>query len=251
MAWSLVPALKELREQVNFVAPNRDKDSDGIIGDYRHSQSTSSHNPDDTAQDNAEWDSDSDSRQEVRALDLDVDFRQPGITARRLVDHLRHYAKAGVFWWIRYIIYDNTMYHRRNGFAPSAYNGSNPHDKHVHINNEFSQSADTVDNVNYRLNELLPEADMAVTDVADYFDNVRQAVQQDGADGADRDWRQDFAASVRYALGYNAPDQVTENLPPAKFAEILEALEGVTEALTDVEARLAAIEERLDTEETL
>jgi hypothetical protein len=243
MAWVLVPALQEFKEQLNELAPDRDKASDGSIGDYLHSQGTSSHNPDDTSKDNAEWDGDPDSTQEVRAIDVDVDFNLPGVTAQDVVNHLRSYAKNGVFWWIRYIIYNGRIYHRRDEFAPKAYTGVNPHDHHIHINNEFSQAADTVRNVDYRLNQLLPEDGMAVQDVAGYFDNVRQAVQNDGADGTDRDWRQDYAAATRYALGYNAEDQTTENLPPAQFKKILAALE-------DTNARLAVIEARLDSEET-
>jgi hypothetical protein len=249
LAWTLVPCLQEFREQINEVAPNRDKASDGVIGDYNHQKGDSSHNPDDTGRGNSEWDTDPDGKEEVRAVDIDIDFRQPGITARRLVDHLLHYAKNGTFWWIRYIIYDGKIYSKSTGFAERDYRGSNPHDKHIHINSDFTQAADNKTGCNYRLRELLPqeESSMTVQNVADYFDNVRQAVQGDGADATDRNWREDLAAAIRYGLGYNGADQEAEGfqneLPPAKFAEILAALE-------DTNARLAAIEARLDSEET-
>ena len=249
MAWELVPALKEFREELNSIAPERDKASDGSIGDYLHSQGTSSHNPDDTGRGNAEWDSDPDTLDEVRAIDVDIDFNVPGLSAIEVVNHLREGARSGRFWWIRYIIFNRRMYHRKNGFEPTTYSGSNPHDHHIHINNEFTQAADNVRNVDYRLRDLLPkqEDDMAVQDVADYYENLRQAVQNDGADATDRDWRQDFASAVRYALGYNGVDQASSDfqnaLPPKQFEKILDALE-------DTNARLAAIEARLDTEET-
>ncbi len=249
MAWTLVPALQEFRTQINEVAPNRDRASDGVIGDYNHQKGDSSHNPDDTGRNNAEWDTDPDGKEEVRAIDIDIDFRQSGITAERVVEHLIHYAKNGTFWWLRYIIYDSKIYSKNSNWLPRNYTGSNPHDKHIHINSDFTQKADNVSDVNYRLNELLPqeESDVAKTDVANYFDDIRQAVQGDGADATDRNWREDLAAAIRYGLGYNGVDQAAENfqqeLPPAKFNAILAALE-------DTNARLAAIEARLDSEET-
>lgn len=157
MAWALVPALQEFRVQINALCPHRDKDSDGVIGDYNHQKGDSSHNPDDTGKGNAEWDSDPDGKQEVRAVDIDVDFRTPGVTASRLVAHLIKYAKNGTFWWIRYIIYNRKIYSRSTGFAARDYGGSNPHDKHIHINNDYTQAADNVHGVNYRLDELVEE----------------------------------------------------------------------------------------------
>lgn len=45
MAWSLAPCLVTLRNQVNAVAPNRSKKSDGTIGDAAHAKTASDHNP--------------------------------------------------------------------------------------------------------------------------------------------------------------------------------------------------------------
>lgn len=160
MAWVIVPNLLEFRSQLNEAAPNRDKKSDGGIGDYEHSQGRSSHNPDDTGENNAEWDSDSDATEEVRAIDVDVDFRQEGLTAQKLVNHLVKYAKNGTFWWIRYVIYNEKIYRRSNGFAQESYTGANSHTQHVHINSDYTQSADQVRNVDYRLGELV---DMPLT----------------------------------------------------------------------------------------
>jgi hypothetical protein len=244
MAWELVPALQEFRTQINEVAPNRDRASDGVIGDYNHQKGDSSHNPDDTGRNNSEWDTDPDGKEEVRAIDIDIDFRQSGITADRLVEHLIKYAKNGTFWWLRYIIYNRKIYSKSTGWAERDYFGSNPHDKHIHINNDFTQSADNKSGCDYRLEELLPvpEDTMAKEDVANYFDDVRQAVQGDGADATDRNWREDLAAAIRYGLGYNGVDQAADGfqsqLPPAKFAEILTALTAVNARLTAIEAKL-------------
>ena len=45
MAWTLAPALKQLMAEVNARWPNRDRTTDGTIGDYKHSLTTSEHNP--------------------------------------------------------------------------------------------------------------------------------------------------------------------------------------------------------------
>jgi hypothetical protein len=45
MAWRLVNSLVTLRNEVNAMAPNRDKSSDGTIGDSAHANRPSDHNP--------------------------------------------------------------------------------------------------------------------------------------------------------------------------------------------------------------
>ena len=69
----LVPAAITLREQINRRFPKRDKASDGWIGDAKHAQRASDHNPDADG-----W---------VHALDIDDDFGAPG-DAQRLADQL-------------------------------------------------------------------------------------------------------------------------------------------------------------------
>lgn len=234
MAWIVVPNLLELRDQINAIAPNRDKASDGFIGDYAHSQGLSSHNPDDTPQHNAEWDGDSDSLQEVRAFDIDVDFNVPWLSAQKLVDHLVKYAKNGTFWWLEYVIYNRRIWSSGSNWEPRTYNGSSPHTEHIHVNSGYDQASDLVKNVNYRLEELLPEDKMAVTDVADYFDNVRQAIDNDGPDATDRDWRNDVSKVIRFGLGYNANEQTLDKLPPKRFDNIERALSNLALAVAAI-----------------
>lgn len=155
MAWIVVPNLLELRVQLNIIAPNRDKTSDGSIGDFEHSQGRSSHNPDDTSQGNAEWTGDSDSTQEVRAIDIDIDFNRSGLTPDEFVAHLVKYAKNGTFWWLRYIIYNRRIWRKNNGWVAESYTGTNPHDHHIHVNSDFTQAADNVSSCDYRLEELV------------------------------------------------------------------------------------------------
>lgn len=162
MAPTLVRPLVNLRSQLNDVAPGRDKSSDGWIGDYAHSQGTSGHNPDDTSRNNAEWDGDADSIQDVRAVDLDEDLRTPGLSMAEICRHLVQGARSGRFWFIRYIIYEGVIYHKNTGYAARNYTGSNPHDHHMHVSSGWSESADDA-NPDYGFEELL---DMAEVDLS-------------------------------------------------------------------------------------
>ncbi|MBM0203500.1 peptidoglycan-binding protein [Micromonospora sp. STR1s_5] len=148
----VVPNLEEARAQLDRRFPKRDKASDGAIGDTRHQASASSHNPDRTG--SPEW-RDGDAKDEVRARDFDKDLRDPGgVTMEHVVQLWVRLARAGVLWWIRYIIYNGRIWHRRDGFKTHTYTGSNKHDQHCHTNSEFSQKADQVTGTNWHLDEL-------------------------------------------------------------------------------------------------
>lgn len=151
-SWTLTRGLQNLRAQVNARFPNRDKASDGVIGDPAHQASVSSHNADDTAGSTPEWNGDPDTTPEVRAWDMDSDLREPGATAQDVVDHLRHLpGLAGV---IRYMIYNRTMYHSRDGFSPTPYTGASAHTEHIHFTGAFTQAADDNETFDYRLDEV-------------------------------------------------------------------------------------------------
>lgn len=150
-SWTLTQGLQNLRTQINQAFPNRDKTSDGTIGDALHKAETSGHNPDDTPGSRPAWDGDSDNNPEVRAWDMDSDLRDPAITTQELVDHIRNLPHLDRV--IRYIIFNRKMYHERNGFEPTEYTGSSPHTEHVHFEGAWSQSADNDNTFNYRLQE--------------------------------------------------------------------------------------------------
>lgn len=154
MAWVVVPCLEELREQLNAIAPGRDKTSDGGIGDTSHSASRSSHNPDRTG--NPEY-KDGDAADEVRARDFDVDLNTPGLTMLAVVRHLVEGARQGRFWWLRYVIFQGVIYSRNTAVPWQArtYTGANSHHHHAHVNSDFTQAADTVRGVDYRLEDLV------------------------------------------------------------------------------------------------
>ncbi len=117
MSWRLANSLVELRKQVNEGYPSRSKDSDGSIGDERHSALTSDHNPDQNGI--------------VRAIDITHDPAH-GFDSYKFANMLL--AKQDPR--LKYVISN-----RRIGAGPAGpqpgvwrkYTGTNPHDHHVHV----------------------------------------------------------------------------------------------------------------------
>jgi len=108
-----------LRNQINLAFPDRDKRSDGWIGDARHSATKSDHNPDKL------------SGGVVRALDVDCNLGGPANNAFYLADQLRTLAKKDKR--ISYIIFNYKIASRISLWKWRKYRGSNPHTSHVHI----------------------------------------------------------------------------------------------------------------------
>lgn len=150
MTWVLTAGLVNLRGQINAWAPDRDHTSDGTIGDAAHQAEVSGHNPDDTAGSKAEWNGDPDSTPEVRAEDVDVNFRN-GATAQQLVDHIVGLKPSSV---LRYVIYNRRIWEASNGWAPRAYTGASAHTEHIHFSGAYSQAADNNSTYDYRLEEI-------------------------------------------------------------------------------------------------
>jgi hypothetical protein len=166
--WVLVRPLVQLTDQLNEIAPGRDKASDGSIGDYAHSTGKSGHNPDDTSKNNAEWDGDSDNISEVRAKDLDKDLRTPGLTMLMICAWLVKGARSGRFWWIRYIIFDGVIYHKNTGFAARTYTGSNKHEHHMHVSTDWNQASDNAD-ADYAFWEMIGTMEADLSESAKQF----------------------------------------------------------------------------------
>lgn len=131
MAPVLTTALTRLRNDFNTIAPNRDKASDGWIGDRAHSEQTSGHNPDETG--GGEYE-DADTKDEVRAIDVDTDLRVPGLTMQRSINKIL--SSPNDLRRLRYIIYNRVIWSKSSGWRPREYTGSNPHDKHGHFSGE-------------------------------------------------------------------------------------------------------------------
>lgn len=147
----LTNGLKNLGMQINNAFPFRDGASDGAIGDYQHTQEKSGHNPDDTDQNNAEWDGDSDNKPEIRAIDVDSDFGE-GIDAQDVVDHIRRLPNVSSV--LRYIIYNRKIYEASNDWNARTYTGSSPHTEHIHFSGARSDASDENKTYNYKLGDI-------------------------------------------------------------------------------------------------
>jgi hypothetical protein len=125
----LCKAGQQLREQFDDSFPDRDRSSDGWIGDTRHSARPSDHNPD--AKTGV-----------VRAIDVDRDVSgsaKPDLMPD-IADQIRLAAKAGDKR-IAYVIFEGRIASPRMGWRWRKYSGSNPHNKHCHIS--FTTKGDT------------------------------------------------------------------------------------------------------------
>lgn len=112
MSWRLARSLETLRRQVNAMAPNRGKGSDGTIGDAAHRATKSEHNPN--------------SAGVVCAIDITHDPAH-GFDSWKFAEMLRTRADPRIY----YII---SNYRIANPGKPwRKYTGKNPHDHHVHI----------------------------------------------------------------------------------------------------------------------
>ncbi|MFF5791143.1 hypothetical protein ACFY5D_03750 [Paeniglutamicibacter sp. NPDC012692] len=109
MEYHLAPSLVKLRDQVNARWPERDKGSDGWIGDPSHQARPSDHNPD-YADGGI-----------VRALDIDKD----GINVDELL------AAAIGEPRVAYVIWNRRIWTHAAGWQP--YTGTNAHTAHIHV----------------------------------------------------------------------------------------------------------------------
>lgn len=131
-SWRVAKSLDTLRKQVNAFAPDRDKSSDGTLGDTAHSNRTSDHNPDRNGV--------------VMAMDISHDPAH-GVDSYQIAEQLR----AAKDKRIKYVISNRKIfgdedYAKRNhakAWEWTKYSGSNPHDKHIHIsvNDDFDSTA--------------------------------------------------------------------------------------------------------------
>jgi len=116
----------QLREQFDDCFPDRDRTSDGWIGNLAHQNTKSDHNPDAQG-----W---------VRAIDIDRDLSgkakpdiMPGVA-----NQLRKLAKRDKR--ISYIIFDGRIASRILNYRWRKYTGINQHTHHIHIS--FTKKGD-------------------------------------------------------------------------------------------------------------
>lgn len=129
-SWILVPCLEALRGEFNALSPNRDKASDGSVGDTSHAGNASDHNPDESGNTN---DEDSDSRNEVHAIDVDASGPWPnGMTMRAATRLIADRHRSGKDNRLQGVIWDREICWEPQ-WQWKPYSGSNPHDKHAHF----------------------------------------------------------------------------------------------------------------------
>ena len=118
----------QLREQIDDSFPDRDRTSDGWIGDTRHAARPSDHNPDANG-----W---------VRAIDVDRDLsgRAKPDLMPDLADQIRLLCKSKKERRITYIIFDGRIASSKKFWEWRPYEGSNKHNHHCHIS--FAKEAD-------------------------------------------------------------------------------------------------------------
>jgi hypothetical protein len=117
-AW-LSKAAVQLREQVDDSFPERMRQSDGWIGDTRHSTTKSDHNPD--------WSSNGC----VRAIDIDARLSDDKGLSVYLADQIRSFGKSS--GRIAYVIHQEKIASPLLGWKWRKYKGINKHNHHIHI----------------------------------------------------------------------------------------------------------------------
>jgi hypothetical protein len=119
-------AAEQLRSEINTKYPNRDKRSDGWIGDTAHNARKSDHNPDKQG-----W---------VRAIDIDADLlKGSSKESWLLAEQIKTIAYKGDKR-ISYVIHQHRIASPLKNWAWRVYKGSNPHVSHIHIS--FTKSGD-------------------------------------------------------------------------------------------------------------
>jgi len=128
----LCAAGETLRDQIDKAFVDRDKTSDGWIGDARHAATESDHNPD-YSDKNSQW-------AWVRAIDIDKDLGGAANNSDYLADQIRLCAKAGESR-IAYCIFKGRLASPKKSWAWRPYSGFSRHDHHIHVS--FTKKGDT------------------------------------------------------------------------------------------------------------
>lgn len=108
----------QLREQIDDHFPDRDRRSDGWIGDTRHAAAKSDHNPLPPSM-------------VVRAIDIDSDLGGAKNNATYLADQIRLAAKKDKR--IAYVIFNGRIASSILNYKWRKYSGIDPHKSHLHI----------------------------------------------------------------------------------------------------------------------
>jgi hypothetical protein len=128
-SWTLAKGAITLRDQVNKRWPERDKKSDGSIGDSKHQQRQSDHNPDKNGI--------------VHAIDIDEDFNGSKNDNKWFSDQLLAYARKRIKGYnrLKNIVYEDRV---ASGTYSNQFwvwrDGHYGHEIHMHVS--FTTNAD-------------------------------------------------------------------------------------------------------------
>lgn len=158
----LVACLATLRAEFNELDPDRDKGSDGWIGDTAHQAETSDHNPD----------------AQGRVLAVDIDSTGPWpVSFSTIVESLRGDSR------LEYIIWDRRIASRDQGWTWRTYTGtSDPHTGHAHFSARHDHTGNT-STATWHLEDFMPltAADLAKIQamITEQTPSIRDAVLND------------------------------------------------------------------------
>lgn len=154
MTWRVAKSLDKMREQINTHSPNRNKASDGTIGDARHATAVSDHNP--HVRDG--------NLGVVTALDITHDPAK-GVDTWAIADHMRQKRDARV----KYVISNKRIFSSTvSPWTWRAYTGSNPHSKHIHVSvNSTKHHFDDTKAWDLGLSSMKPHPDASGPDLDD------------------------------------------------------------------------------------
>ena len=133
MTWRPAKSIVRLRDQVNELAPNRSKASDGTIGDAAHAAKTSDHNP---------WVLDGNVGI-VTAIDITNDIAGQ-CDAQKIANALVESRDQR----IKYLIWNSQILSSTvSPWTWRSYSGKNPHNHHLHLSIKSEKSLyDSVEN---------------------------------------------------------------------------------------------------------
>lgn len=117
----LAYSLETFKAECNKKWPERDRSSDGWIGDPAHASRTSDHNPNAVGV--------------VRAYDLDAGSGRDTAIGLWIAEHVRRLGQSG-FRSLQgggYVISASRIASEESGWAWRAYSGSSPHIAHTHV----------------------------------------------------------------------------------------------------------------------
>lgn len=190
--WRVARSLNVLLGQLNALAPNRDKESDGSIGDAEHASRASDHNP---------WYGPG----IVTARDFTHD-PAGGLDCNKLAATLVAHRDRRV----KYVIWDRRIWEPGTGWE--TYYGANPHNHHLHLSVVASPLCD--DESPWALDGLGTGGFlMALTDAQQKFIYDRLA----GMTDPQRFYGKDKAGKTV---------EVAAGAPGAKPARVLDTLDG-------------------------